>query len=69
MQNGSGTDRDLHGRLAQAEADFGLEPLPAILDEIDGSDRCSADLGGQLHQAIEGGLGGGVEDAIAAQRR
>ena len=67
LEDGLGTDRDLHGCLSEAKPNLRFEPLPAVLNQVDGRDGRAADLSGKLHQAIEGGLGSGVEHMIAAQ--
>ena len=67
LEDGLGTDRDLHGCLSEAKPNLRLEPLPAVLNEVDGRYGCVADLSGKLHQAIESGLGSGVEHMIAAK--
>ena len=63
------TDREGERRLADPEADLGLEPLPPVIDQADRRDRRMTDPCRQLHEIVELGLRRSVEDAVAAQSR
>jgi hypothetical protein len=47
----------------------GLEPLTIGIIQTDQGNRGLADLGGQSSEAVEGTLGGCVEDLVGPQRR
>ena len=68
LSDREGTDRLGQGRLALVEAEFGLEPLALAIEERDQRDGHAADLGRHLHEIVELGLGGRVEDVVAGQR-
>jgi hypothetical protein len=54
-------------RLAGAEADAGLEPLPLGADEAHERRRRIADQAGDLHDVVELGLRRGVENVVARE--
>jgi hypothetical protein len=62
-----GADGLFERRLAQAQPDFGFEPLTPVLDEADEGNRNRAGSRGQLREFVEFRLAGRVENAIAPQ--
>jgi len=67
LEHDAETDRPIERRLAKAQTDLGLEPLPAVFDQADQCDRRSAQARGKLHQAVEFQFRRRVEDPVAAQ--
>ena len=67
LQNGMGADRTVDRRLAHAKPDLRLEPLAALIDEIDDGNRRPADRGSHLDDFIEIGLARRVENAVVPQ--
>jgi hypothetical protein len=69
LEKGRGTDGLDEGRLAPAEAQLRLEPLPLFINEADQGDRCLANLRGHTNEVIEVRFRRCVEDAVASERR
>src|SRR5258708_312369 len=63
-----GAERLLERRLANAETDFGFEPLPALVDQADERNRSLANVAGDPRDVVERGFDGSIEDSIGAQR-
>ena len=67
LQDGMRADRAVDRRLAHAKPDFRLEPLAAVIDEVDDGNRRPADRGSDLDDFIEIGLARRVENAVVPQ--
>src|SRR4051794_38800272 len=67
MLDGLDADAHVERRLAHAQADLRLEPLPLLSHEADQRNRGRTDLGCDPGQVIKGGLGWAVEDVVAVE--
>ena len=68
LQNGVRANRAVDRRFTHAQSDFRLEPLAAVVDQIDDRNRRPADRRRHLDDLIEFSLAGRIENAIAPQR-
>ena len=68
LQYGVSANRHVERQLTRADADLGLEPLPAAGDQVDDCDRRLEHLGRQARDIVKLRLQGGVEDRVAVQR-
>ena len=67
LQNGVRADRTVQRRLADPKPDFGLEPLPATVDQINDRNRRLANRRRDFDDLVEIGFPGRVEDAVTPQ--
>ncbi len=63
----AGAERPVDRRPGGVQPHPGLEPLPVVGDETDQRDRGLADQRRQSGEVVEGDLGFGIEDLVAAQ--
>ena len=68
FENGVRAQRTVDRCFTDAESDFGFEPLPAVIDQVDDRDRGLADIAGKPCDIVECGFNGCIENAVRAQR-